>query len=161
MKTRCLISSIVVGALMLLCQPAIADDLDDLKAAVNKYTMAVNTGDGETQFAMFHDQFVLIRSIDGIPKTFPNKEIKERAKQGFIKWLETHSARMLFHKPDFRVIGNTGLVWGFVERTEVNKKSGITQKYYGKLSLVFVKSDGKWTLLLIHSSSLPQAQTLY
>jgi len=151
----------VVGALMLLCQPAIADDLDDLKATHQRWIMATNTGDAETMFAILDDQAVMIRPVDGFPKTFPNKEIKERAKQGYIKWLETHSARVHSHKPDYRVIGNTGLVWGLVERTEVNKKSGITQKSYSKNSCVYVKSDGKWTLLLLHASSLPQTQTLY
>ena len=160
MKTRCLISFMVVGALLLLCQPAIADDLDDLKAMHQKHIMATNAGDAETLFAIYHDQLVLFRPEDGVPKAIPNKGFKERAKQGYSKWLETHSVRTIYHKPDFKVIGNTGLVWGLVERTVVNKKSGITKKQYNKNSSVYVKSDGKWTLLHIHASSIPQAQTV-
>jgi len=157
MKTRGLISFMVVGALMILCQPAMADDLDDLKATHQKYIMAENTGDVETIFAIFQDQAVLIRGTDGIPKTI----VKERAKKGYGKWRETHSVRHIEHKPDFRVIGNTGLVWGLVERTVVNKKSGIAQIFSSRSSCVYVKSDGKWTLVLIHASSNPQTQTLY
>jgi ketosteroid isomerase-like protein len=147
----------LVGALMLLYQPAIADDLDDLKATHQKYIMAENTGDVETIFAIFQDQAVLIRGTDGIPKTI----VKERAKKGYGKWRETHSVRHIEHKPDFRVIGNTGLVWGLVERTVVDKKSGIAQIFSSRSSCVYVKSDGKWTLVLIHASSNPQTQTLY
>ena len=161
MKTRCLISFMVVGALMLLCQPAIADDLDDLKAAVNKYTMAINTGDVETQFAILDDKLVRLGSEDGIPHAIPNKEVKERIKQAYMKRSETHSTRLMRYKPDFRVIGNTGLVWGLVQRTRVNKKSGITRISTSKNSLTFVKSDGKWILVLIHSTPIPPTQTLY
>jgi len=147
----------VVGAFMILCQPAIADDLDDLKATHQKYIMAENTGDVETIFACFQDQAVLIRGTDGIPKTI----VKERAKKGYGKWLETHSVRHIEYKPDFRVIGNTGLVWGLVERTVVNKKSGIAQIISCRSSYVYGKSDGKWTIVLIHASSTPQTQTVY
>ena len=121
MKTLSLISFIVVGALMLLCQPAIADDLDDLKATHQKFTMAVNTGDVETMFAMMDDNVVKLGPEDGIPHAIPNKEIKERVKQIFMKMFETHSMQYMWYKPDFRVIGNTGLVWGLVEQTVVNK----------------------------------------
>ena len=161
MKTRCLISFMVVGALMLLCQSAIADDLDDLKATFNKFQIASNTGDVETMFPILDDKVVRLGPDDGFPRAIPNKEIKERAKQAHIKWYETHIDRHVQHKPDFRVIGNTGLVWGLVERTVVNKKSGIAQIFSSRSSCVYVKSDGKWTLVLIHASSNPQTQTLY
>jgi ketosteroid isomerase-like protein len=150
-----------VGALMLLCQPAIADDLDDLKATHQKFFMAANAGDVETMFAILDDKMVKVVNTDSFPKTFPNKEVKERIKQMYIKWYETHSVQVMWHKTDFRVIGNTGLVWGLAERTEVNKKSGIAQKYFNKNTSVYLKSDGKWTLVLIHASPIPQTQTLY
>ena len=161
MKTRCFVSLILVAAFVLLSQPAIADDLADLKATHMKFTMAGNTGDVETMFALLDDTAVRLGARDGVPHAIPNKEIKERVKQGYIKWYETHSARAMWHKPDFRVIGNTGLVWGLVDWTIVNKKSGITQKLFLKCSYTYVKSDGKWILVLFHESSIPSTQTLH
>jgi len=151
----------VVGALMLLCQPAIADDLDDLKATHQKMTMAINTGDVETMFAMMDDKVVKLGSNDGVPHAIPNKEVKERVKQIFMKMFETYSLQYMWYKPDYRVIGNTGLIWGLVESTLVNKKSGITRISHLKCSSTYVKSDGKWVLVLTHDSPIPPTQTLY
>ena len=48
MKTRWVISLMVLGAFVLISQPAIADDLADLKAAHMSWVKALNTGDVET-----------------------------------------------------------------------------------------------------------------
>ena len=160
MKTRCLVSLILVATFMLLSQPAIADDLDDLKATVMKMSQAVNTGDMETLFACVDDNMAKFAPEDGIPHVL-NKEIKERVKQALIKWSETHTQRGMWHKPEFRVIGNTGLVWGLMEVTVVNKKSGIAQKSFLKCSQTFVKSDGKWLCVFNHQSPIPSTLTLY
>jgi len=159
MKTRCFISLVALGAFMLLCQPAIADDLDDLKATVMKMSQAVNTGDVETLFACLDDNMAKFEPEDGIPHVL-NKDIKERVKQGFIKWYETHIYMGMWHKPEFRVIGNTGLVWGLVEVTVVNKNSGIAQKSFLKFSQTFVKSEGKWFCVFNHQSPIPSTLTL-
>ena len=55
MRTRCIISLLVVAAFMLLAQPAIADDLADLKATHQRYLKAQNTGDLETMFQIWQD----------------------------------------------------------------------------------------------------------
>jgi hypothetical protein len=126
-----------------------------------KFTMAFNTGDMETFFGLMDDNVTKFGPREGVPRAVPNKEIKERAKQANIKYHETHSFRSLSYKPDFRVIGNTGLVWELVERTIFNKKSGITQRLFLKCSYTYVKSDGKWIVVLYHESSIPSTQTLH
>ena len=160
MKTRCLVSLILVATFVLLCQPAIADDLAELKATHMKMNKAINTGDVETFFDLTDDYTVMFGPDTGIPHALPGKEIKERVKQAFAKWYETHTNRTMWYKPDYRVIGNTGLVWGLVERTITNKQTGVTQKLFLKISLTYVKSDGKWISVLSHSSSIPTTQTL-
>jgi len=151
----------VVGALMLLCQPAIADDLDDLKATHQKLIMAINTGDVETMFAMMDDKVVRLGSNDGVPHALQNKEFKEQIKHGYMKWFETHLTQHFWYKPDYRIIGNTGLVWGLLEWNVINKTSGLVQRSHLKGSCTYVKSDGKWILVLTHDSSIPPTQTLY
>ena len=78
-----------------------------------------------------------------------------------MKNFETHIGQYMWYKPDFRVIGNTGLVWGLAEFTTVNKKSGIARRSHLKSSFTYVKSDGNWILVLIHDTPVPQTQTLY
>ena len=157
MKTRCIFSLIVVAAFMLVSQPAIADDLADLKATHNRLEKAVNAGDIETMLGIYHDGRVIFAPWYAFPKV---PRSREWIKQLYAKFFEKYRLRLMWYKPDYRVVGNTGLVWGIVEMNMMSK-NGPTTRYFLKTSLVFVKSEGKWKLILNHYTPIPQTLTLY
>ena len=151
MKTRCVISLIVVAAFMILSQPAIADDLADLKATHQRLQKAWNTSDMITVFEIWQDGGISIPSSHAFPMV-TNSAIGLKI---FTKWLETHTFRVMWYKMDYRVIGNTGLVWGVITTTTVSKTKGTGTRSFNKISLVFVKSEGKWMLVMSHSTPIP------
>jgi hypothetical protein len=150
----------VVAGLMLFSQPAIADDLADLKATHMKLQKSVNTGDFETMFGILDDRSVKIGVMDGWPHVLKGKEHKAMVKQMWAKYFETHRVRVSWYKADYRVVGNMGLVWGLEGRNVMSEK-GPTKRYFLKLSLVFVKTGGSWKLILSHSTPIPPTQTIY
>jgi ketosteroid isomerase-like protein len=118
---------------------------------------AVNAGDVETMVGFYHDGRISIIPWYGFPKVMGDRE---RAKKIYTKFFETHRLRIMWYKPDYRVIGNTGLAWGIAE-WNLMSKNGPTKRYFLNTSLVFVKSEGSWKLILNHYTPIPQTQTLY
>jgi hypothetical protein len=82
-----------------------------------------------------------------------------RIKPLWIKHWETHIWMARVYKVEFRVIGNTGLVWGVREVTTINKKSGSGKRRFQKFCGTWVKSDGKWKIVMGHSSDIPSTFT--
>jgi hypothetical protein len=54
----------------------------------------------------------------------------------------------------YRVIGNTGLVWGY-HRDAIKPKDGQLQSYLHRALLVYVKVDGRWLRAATHQSAVP------
>jgi ketosteroid isomerase-like protein len=147
----------VLAAFMVMSQPALADDLADLKATQMRMVKAVQAGDVETMFGIFHDGRIRFGANSAFPSVMRDRE---RTKQAYAKFFETHRFRIIWYKPDYRVVGNTGLVWGLNE-INVMSKNGPTQRLFLKTSLVYVKSEGKWKLILNHYTPIPPTRTLY
>ncbi len=157
MKTRCIISLIVVAAFMILSQPAIADDLADLKATHQRYSKAWNTGDLDTVFEIWQDGAIWLPSSQAFP-VVTNSAIGLKM---FTKWLETHIYRSSWYKIDYRVIGDTGLVWGVRTTTEIVKATGTGKRSFFKTSYVFVKSEGKWVAVMHHDTPIPSESDIF
>ena len=157
MKTRCIISLIVVAAFMILSQPAIADDLADLKATHQRFSKAWNTGDLNTVFEIWQDGAIWIPASQAFP-IVTNSAI---GLQMFTKWLETHFYRCTWNKVDYRVIGNTGLVWGVTTVTEIVKATGTGKRSFYKTSYIFVKSEGKWVAVMHHETPIPSESDIF
>ena len=157
MKTRCIISLIVVAAFMILSQPAIADDLADLKATHQRYSKAWNTGDMITAFEIWQDGAIYISPSHAFPMV-SNSAIGLKM---FTKWLETHIYRSSWYKVDYRVIGNTGLVWGVKTTTVIVKATGTGKRSFYKTSYVFVKSEGKWVAVMHHDTPIPSEADIF
>jgi hypothetical protein len=79
----------------------------------------------------------------------------------FTKFFETHIYRATWYKADYRVIGNTGLVWGLVTRMVINKRTGVGKRTFLKSSLVFMKSEGKWGVVMEHNTPLPSEVDIF
>ena len=149
-RTICIISLLVVAAFMILAQPAIADDLADLKATHQRYDKAWNTGDLETVFQIWQDGGIWLPASGA----FPIVTNSERGKAMFAKWLETHLYRRSWYKVDYKVIGDTGFVWGLRSSTHIVKATGTGKRYFVKTMYVFVKSEGKWKAVVHHDTPL-------
>ena len=150
MRIRCIISLLVVAAVMILAQPAIADDLADLKAAHQMFIKGWNTGDVETVFQIWQDGGIWLP----INRGFPDVTNSAIGKQMFTKWFETHMYRTNWHKVDYKVIGDTGLVWGLREGLVIVKANGTGKRYFMKTTVTFVKSEGKWGAVMHHDTPL-------
>jgi ketosteroid isomerase-like protein len=157
MKTRWVISLIVLGAFILLPQAVLADDLADLKAAHQKILKAVNTADIPGIFEVWQEGAIWIPDSLG----FPMVTSKEPGIKMFTKFFEAHVYRATWYKADYRVIGNTGLVWGLVTRVIINKRTGVGKRTFLKTSLVFMKSEGKWGVVMEHNTPIPSAVDIF
>ena len=157
MRTRIIISLIVVAAFMLLSQPAIADDLADLKAAHQAYDKAWNTGDVAGVFEIWQDGAIWLSTS----QAFPIVTNSARGIQMFTMWLETHIFRYSWYKVDYRVIGDTGLVWGVMTTNEIVKATGTGKRRFLKTSMVFMKSEGKWKAVMSHSTPIPSEVDIF
>ena len=157
MKTRCVISLLVLTAFMLLSQSALADDLADLKAAHEGLVKAWNTGDLDTFFEIWQDGGIWLPTS----QAFPIVTNSALGKQMFSKWLETHYSRETWYKVDYRVIGDVGLVWGVRTSIAIIKATGTGKRTFEKESLVFIKSEGKWRAVMSHSTPIPSEVDIY
>ena len=157
MRTRWVISLIVLGAFILLPQFAIADDLADLKATHMRLLEAVNTGDVKTMFEYWQEAGIYFGDEMG----FPIVSIKARDIPMFTKWFETHTLGTMWYKVDYRIIGNTGVVWGTRMRTVRNKTTGVGKRTSLKTSMVFMKSEGKWEVIMEHNTPIPTEVDLF
>jgi len=147
----------VIAALVFLSQPAIADDLADLKAAHQMYDKAWNTGNVAGVFEVWQDGGIWIP----YSYAFPIVTNSAVGMQMFTKWLETHIFRYSWYKVDYRVIGDTGLVWGIMTTTEIVKATGIGKRRFLKASMVFMKSEGKWKVVMLHSAQIPSEVDIF
>ena len=157
MKSRFSILLIVIAALVFLSQPAIADDLADLKATHQRFNNAWNIGDMDTFFEIWQDGGIWLPPNQG----FPYVTNSAMGKQMFGKWQETHVARSQWYKADYRVIGDTGLVWGVTTNTIIVKATGRGKRTFNKETIVFVKSDGKWKGVMSHATPIPSEVDIY
>ena len=150
MKTRCLISVMVVATFMLLSQPAIADDLAELKATHQRVVNAWNTGDMDAVFEIWQDGAIWLSPGSAFPMVMNSAILKPM----LTKWLETRTYRGIPYKTDYRVIGNTGLVWGLRTEIVISKATGTGKSRFFKYSAVYMKSEGKWITVMIHASPI-------
>jgi len=141
-----------MGAFILVSQPSMADDLDDLKAAFQKQIKAVNSGDWQTASDGQYDGMITFSYSQAFPTVIRNKAQWVKL---VTRWYETRQTwRTTWYKPDFRVIGNTGLVWGL--RTHVNQqKGGPIQTRFIKTSQTWVKTEEGWKIVVNHHTPLP------
>ena len=157
MKSRFVIICLSIVAVMFLTQPVLADDLADLKATHQKYEKAWNTGDLETVFQIWQDGGIWLPSNQAFP-IVTNAEI---GKPMFAKWLETHIYRRSWHKVDFKVIGDTGLVWGLRTGNIIVKATGTGKRHFLKTTYVYAKSEGKWKAVMHHDTPLISESDIY
>jgi ketosteroid isomerase-like protein len=157
MKPRWVISLVLLGALILLPQAVLADDLADLKAAHQKMLKAVNAGNVQGIFEVWQEGAIWVPDDIG----FPIVTSIEEGTRMFTRFFASHIYRVIWYKVDYRVIGNTGLVWGLIGREVRNKTTGVGKRTFLKASLVFVKAEGKWGCVMEHITPIPKEVDLF
>jgi len=150
MRSLMMFSLLFFVGFSLLSQTVSADDLDDLKATTQRYANAWNTRDLDT-----------ILEIEDAPgfgysTAFPRPLIdKEQLRKAYARYFEMMELlRVTTYKDEYRVIGNTGLVWGLYSQT-TKQKNGPLRTVYLRHASTYVKSEGKWKLVLYHRSLIP------
>ena len=144
---------LAVGFLAVLAIPSAAQgaDLDDLKAAHEAMIKALNTRDTQAFAAGFYDREVRFSPTDPFPADI-EKASRASGPQGDSGTLESRTTTPV--NLQYRVIGNTGLVWGY-HRDTVKPKDGQLQSYLARGLFVYVKSNGKWLRAATHLSAVP------
>ena len=127
-------------------------DIDDLKAAFEQAVGALNTRNLGAFSAVVHDEAVYF----GPGSPFP-LEGKAARQQLFERGsTRSESVTVTPMKPQFRVIGTTGIVWMHVALMRRPKDGAMTNiADIACATCTFAKSDGKWLLVAEHYSLLP------
>jgi ketosteroid isomerase-like protein len=135
-----------------ISQQGYADDLSDLKATHAKYNKALNALDVETLYGFYWNEQIRVSQTDGFPSVL---KTNERFKAGWTRVFASFERfQSRYITTDYRVIGNTGLVWGI--RTELRKmKDRPAKRWFLATTIVYVKSDGEWKRVVTHSSPIP------
>ena len=87
MKTLCIIPLVVMATFTFLSQPAIADDLADLKATHEMVSKAWNTGDLDTVFEIWQDGAIWMPANMAFPVVINSAMLKPM----LTKWLEKYN----------------------------------------------------------------------
>jgi ketosteroid isomerase-like protein len=145
---RALLNCLVVFGLF-LSTPALAADVDDLKATYEKAVKAYNSRD-DAWYATFDDKAVSFHptapfAIDGDAH---NKQVIKSF------WGTVDSTVFSPVNPKYRVIGSTGIVWGHYAFANKPKDGGMRTSY-GRFTTIYTKSDGKWLAVSSHYSAIP------
>ena len=150
MLYRQAVLAFVLAAFLFAPSAARGDDVDDLKATFEQTAEAINKRDTNALSAFWHDQLV-----DFVPNSpFPT-DGKEAFRQGTQTFFDNHeSVALTIINPQFRVIGTTGLTWGHYALA-LKPKDGPARTEFGRYTVTYVKSDGKWLNVARHLSLVP------
>src|SRR5438093_9076932 len=127
-------------------------DIDDLQAAFEHVVGALNTRNADAFVASLHDEAVYFGPLSPFPL-----EGKAARQQFFQRSSATNeSVTVTPMKPQFRVIGTTGIVWTHIALMRKPKDGPTTNVADIACSTwTFAKPDGKWLLVAEHHSLLP------
>ena len=139
----------VLALVLLGSTPVLGADIDDFKAAFNKALNAYNSR-GDTFFTMSHEQVAVFNP--GVPFAIEGKAAYEQAMRG--SWAATESSTFKPINPQFRVVGSTGVAWGHYAMT-IKPKDGAMRSAFGRYTIIFAKSGGKWLAVATHYSPIP------
>lgn len=144
--------SLTILTLLVVPQFALGSDVDDLKAAVERFVQAFNSLDAGTVAEMAHPGLVVYNNVSPFPFVYSNTAAFEEDIQDYFSGLE--SLNYDLYNPQYMVVGNTGVMWGH-ETGTANTKEGLEDIVYFRVTMTFIKSDGNWRVLTIHLSELP------
>lgn len=146
---------LTIIALILIPQFAFASDRDDLRAAYEQIIQAWNNLDADTIASMDYPGRVNYLCVSAFPDVAPMKNTQEQdAKSLKTFFNNVESLSVIPYNIQYRVVGNTGIVWGHITINE-KQKGERTKTWYARTTSTWIKSDGKWHVIMTHNSTLP------
>jgi ketosteroid isomerase-like protein len=131
----------------------IADDLGDLKAAQEACLKAWGAKDLDALVEFEGATSAGFGHTTAFPRPqSPDKDSFRRGLEQYFNAME--SIRITPHTAQFRVLGDTGLVWGHYAQT-TKQKGGVIRTVYLRFAHTYMRIDGKWRLVLYHRSLIP------
>lgn len=129
---------------------AMADDVDDVKAAVQSFFAAINSGDGDAMiqtriagYSFFSGGGLLERSGSLEDQ---KRDFQASADSGFKRNLQIRNLEV-------KVYGNAAVVTGYLRGT-VTTADGATQRVSQERTGVWIKQGGQWREAHRHQSPL-------
>lgn len=135
--------------------PAWADDREDLKNSFEEILERLNAKDLKGFLSGWHPDAVLMvyDYVFPVDRADAGEEIWSQIFDDFL--VSTESIRLIPVDVDFRVVEDTGIVWGTTQNvTEL--KNGTRRVVNLRLSATFVKTGGRWLLLSWQSAIPPE-----
>ncbi len=152
MKRVITVAMVLVGGLV-LSTTAIADDADDVKAAVLKLNEASNSGDVDAIAQYLHQERSLF-NYHGRLLSKTEEFNKDGLKAAFDAGLKIDNGAI--RHVTVKTYGNTGVVTGY-QGLNVTFANGTIIRGTVRFSEVWTKQQGKWKLVHSHSSPLEPA----
>ena len=145
---RALLMCLVTFGLF-LSTPALAGDVDDLKASYEKAVKAYNSHD-DAMFGTVHESTVYYA---------PNAPFPIKGKAAYQKTIKVIWAAMEHTdfkpiNPQFQVNGSTGIISGHYALA-MKLKDGPMRTLFGRFTATCTKSEGKWLVISSHYSEIP------
>jgi uncharacterized protein (TIGR02246 family) len=152
---KSLISVVFLMATLLANPIVLADDEGELEAAFEKALDGLNDHDLDAFLKAWHPGAVLVAGnyVFPVDRLDAGDELWAQIFEDFFE--TTRKIRYTPVNVDFRVLGSTGLVWGFTQIV-VEPKEGPDEIQNLRLTASFVKSDGKWLIASWHNSVPPE-----
>jgi len=150
-----LLISMTILALLVVPQFALGADLDDLKATFEKMFQAYVSQDAETIGTLVYPGAVVYTD----DAAFPFVVSTENAQTETTNLMQTVFSNydyyvMTPYNMQYKVVGNTGIVWGYVT-INAKPKGEPGQTKYLRHTSTWIKSDGNWRWITFHNSTIP------
>jgi ketosteroid isomerase-like protein len=150
-----LLISVAVLALLVAPRLTFGADVDDLKAAVERAIKAFNSLDPAPLASTVHPGFVMFDRDSAFADVSPMQNVEASTRTGLQSWFATlESLNITPVNYQYKVVGNTGIVWGY-ETMTYKPKGGPMQTIQSRVTSVYLKSGGKWLIIMSHSSAIP------
>jgi ketosteroid isomerase-like protein len=148
---------ISVSVLVLLVAPqfSFGADVDDLKATVEKMIKGMNSLDFAANAPMIYPGRVNFGRDSAFANLAPTENIEATMRANAANALANiESLNITPVDLKYKVVGNTGIVWGY-STVRSKPKDGPQETKQSRMTQTWVKSDGKWLLLMTHASAIP------
>lgn len=151
MRVKWTVSTLTVIVSFCFLSIAYGQDVGALQASFTAEIVALNAKNLDGAVAEAHDDIVLF----GVYSPFPvvGKDAFRQAVQAFFN--EVGQPTFTPSASQFSIIGNTGVVWGSYQMT-MQQPSASSSSSQGRYIFTYAQADGKWKLLSMHISPLPE-----
>ena len=149
-----------VSVLILLAVPQLTfgADVDDLRAVNESANKAFNSRDSAALAAMVHPGMVFFDRDSAFAEVSPMQNAEASARTGLQSWFDTFESLTIAPvNMQYRVVGYTGIVWGY-ETLTYKPKDGPMRTIQSRVTSTYIKSGGKWLLLMSHGSAIPSGE---